>query len=730
MAIVQLPSPQDTASAIAERRSFRVLIRASWATVWVEAPYLEPLRATDAAAPSTPRAEFLFRYGRIKREDGTAIASESPLDLKDKFVKIELLPPEGPEGLDVAPTPLWYGQFVEQTFDEQAPHSDGTRQGDQKVVALGLAHLLDRTAVVGSYIEHDPSDTEPTAIDRALVFNQRHRDGLAGEITGNRSAGQYSGPWTGYDALGYVFAAATNTWSNLDIVDYLLAFYPPGNAITGAIQFTSAGQTSNLAQIVTPSVNPDNATVGQLLDKLIDRRRGMGWTVRVGDYPGDPLSGGEPIEVHTFSVFEDYVGIGSTTMGPNQEQVMIDLSAGGGGGSGGGGPGVGEAVVRLDTSSRYDRIVVRGAKVKSCFTVIYGVETAPTQIEKGWNTTEETAYKAASPATTPKDKDIERATDKYAHVYTTFRVPNGWEFASGYLGQNANPLIQDDGTVDASQQSPIRRWGHTFLKHLPFKSEQAIGTENEYRPPFAIVKDPTSTTTKYVMVDRLDQIRGLHSASLHMSEHQWGFFLKAPHNHMLAKGTYDQATYPTQHKPEVDYRTLAATVCMELDADLRVVAQVLPSSTTAPPGRVLEIAVPDAEMWYVPAFTVQDVKDGAEQFVQIPPVPAGQVQPNYVLLRDDSPRLRAIAAVAKAWYSTTRYAVQVRLDGITPAYPVGCYVKAVVSATGTSQDVGAVVTTRTYDFHAQTTTIETGFMELDFAASTSGGGGGSGGGRK
>ena len=92
----------------------------------------------------------------------------------------------------------------------------------------------------------------------------------------------------------------------------------------------------------------------------------------------------------------------------------------------------GKVKIVQDAREQFDRIIVRGAKIKSVGT--FRVENGDLVI--GWTEEEETAYKAAASSAsgygslTDEEKadlnDKYRSVDRFERVYTTFVVPDSW----------------------------------------------------------------------------------------------------------------------------------------------------------------------------------------------------------------------------------------------------------------------------------------------------------------
>ena len=77
-------------------------------------------------------------------------------------------------------------------------------------------------------------------------------------------------------------------------------------------------------------------------------------------------------------------------------------------------------------------------------------------------------------------------------------------------------------------------------------------------------------------------------------------------------------------------------------------------------------------------------------------------------VRDERTELERIARAAQAWYATPRSAVRIELLGITHRLKLG---QMITKLDG--DDVNSLVTSVVWDFHSQTTTVQTNFYRLD-----------------
>jgi len=674
-------SPQR-ADLIKAPLRFQVRVSDTWASGWERADYIEPLTAEDVAGGAAhSKAELLFRYGRaIKREDASSFDQAEPEDLRGKFVAIDMLPSQGPAIGQVGPSSggkpvnLWVGILTEETFDIHG--SEGEPQGNQRFTAYGLEYLLDRVTIAGAFVAGDDGAIE---IDWSPVFNERFRHGV--QEIGNRSSAPVEGD---DDQSAYVFSHDEEPWSNLDVAEYLIEWFMPRN---GPV-FKISGQTDTIEKAVERH-DFEGWSIKQALDVLIDRRLGVGWEVRANDED-------ETVEIHVFSVLDESVGFADVQIPANAEQVEFDF---------GDAQDIEAAVVTEEEHQRYDEILVQGARITSCFTVGVG------QFKPGWGEAQEAAYKAAAGEEDAALNDSQRLTDTFWRVYRVLALTDDWDWKS-IDGHRVDVEVDEEGRIvedsDVSAEPRIYKHGRALLRALPFEKPGGDErSEPEYRPPFVLGLLPESPSDKdwWFYLDAPPADGQVAPHSLRMLDREFAFELHSHTNHTLALDAWKSGDNPasTLVEPQVAWEDLIATLNVELDARLQVKVE-LSEDDESGQGRRLVVRVPDAQLWYVVPKTVSEVSKGA-----LLKHAGGAV-------RDDSERLRRIAALAKAWFSRDRAAVTLVLKSrIHLGLKVGQLVTDASSGTQRRR-IGTVITRRHFDFRERKTTIQTSWTQLDFGS--------------
>ena len=403
-----------------------VQIKWAWADSWQTVSYLEALTATQETSPGTPSATLLYRYGSIKREDKTTFEQYDPLDIVGAYVRIRAV-------MSGTHTTLWVGVATDETFYMHGADTDP--QGDQTITCYGLEHILDRVAIRGAY-------TDSGWIGWCPPFNRPDSCG-GGEILGNCS-GEKSGN-------SYVFSRDAHAWTNYDICEYLLEKYCE-------LPVYLDGQADVLDELYGVYYF-ENLTIRQALDKLIERRRGLGWYIET-DGTGN-------IALVVFSVFADSITLGGTTYPGNPATCSLDL---------GESIDVGSNSTKILESAAYDTIVIQGARMVACFTV----SVFDGNLVAGWSPTLEAEYQTPPGMLAGEDKtetDKRRAANMYEPVYQRFVIPAAWDWTAS-LGDGTGatyPVVSSFLGVDPwDYPRPLKRW-IPIKKETPTDARRRVG---------------------------------------------------------------------------------------------------------------------------------------------------------------------------------------------------------------------------------------------------------------
>ncbi len=659
-----------------------VYTRENWADAWTERAGLAPLRCVDALSPEKSYAEFEWRYGADMLPGETSYASVSPLDIANHYVKVS--------ATDVG---TWYGIIIKP---EDHPHGvDGEDpSGVQMIRAVGMSHLLETARI--EYSHALDVDANAITINRVLPFNRRNSAG--GTLIGNRCTAQVGGKW--------YFSDDGATWTGQSILQYALDWFAP--TITGAA-WSLGSLDADLDQI-SYVLFPRLLSLRHILDQVADRRRGYAWHLRIVE--NDGLDDDFVIDI--VSVLASDVSVGGDTFRQNPFAVDLDISST---------ADVEDALVVEDHSQVYDTVRVEGARVRTCFTVAFADST----LEAGWSAAEQTEYlnaanDAADYATLTRAEQIRRneqrrADDATRRAFAFYRIPRDWDGEAGDGEGGAKETASPDVDVDGSlldgvatdlylsdqrllESLPLRQ-GLDYSSH-PYANTWSTNAEPTFRPLFAIVLDPQTGKFRYChnLADP-----DIQDARVAPASRELGLWVVFHPQHVLGLNHLGSAeVYETE--PAFDYSTMVATVAIQTDTHLA-------ASATQAAGvewdRELLITVPDAELWYVLPGTVVGIDDDGD-LIHVDGTAAQRT------LRSDADRLLRIATLAHAWYSTAHYAVRLQRGQILDILAAGDFLLDLTTGTGQVFSVDSICTRQEWNFQEHTTTVTTGYMDIDWPA--------------
>ena len=669
-----------------------VQIAASWGD-WVDMPYIQPLQASLMAAPSMGQATFLHRYGLIQHEDANTPVWVQPLALAGYFIRILLY-------IGTTNVTMWVGIVGEQEY-KPFGSSTGNPAGDQIITAYTLDYCLDRIAIIGAY-------TVDGYINTCPQFNLR-RDWIPHPV-GNKSAF--------LDENGVPqFGPDKEQWTARDVLDYLLAHYAEPAGMSVFIGGLPAALDS--WHYVWPL---EGLTLRQAFDKLIDRRRGLGWWMR---------SDGVVIELVIYTTIESDInfpaqytpditigavnGVGGVTIpGKNIPAITIPGNANQITYSWDTAILVDNPIIATTESNRYDSIIVQGARMMSTFTI----GTADGTLTPMWTPEDEAQYAgiAQSDTTYTMTSDMVRAQDRWKHIYQLFGIRADWNWMiNGYpvapqFDNNAY-IIQNNqsGPVYNDINRPFQRITRLprpytafgpFAGNVQYMEPQVFATPAPSNATYPLPPNTTLPSGQSVIRGDLAGYVGgnVPPFSVTMSDIAPAIEINAGLPHIMGAADYPSGT-DTQQQPWYDWRTIMATLCIETDIRPTVRVDMQPDS---PCFRTLHIEVPHAEFWWLTPGTI--VYQNPDLSLNI----AGGYS-----TRDDTEILRQVAALAKAWYGVRRtpisWSEKNYLLGLSP----GQMIVSASSSNGAWVDVNTVITAVTWDFQTMTSHVMTGYGELD-----------------
>ncbi len=697
----------------------KVFVKQTWAEDWAQKPCLFCNSMAKRASPETSSAELVYDYGIARQYDAAGLDVYAPLELANWYVKVQVDQFDA-SGNAIAPL-VWIGVVTDRGDARQGAAKDSQGKakptGKQSFIAYGLEIFLEREIVRQSTVEaQDSFNVIEVDVNRPLGFNEpaaRSEDFLQANRSGQPG-----------EKGAYVFAkelAGADEWSVRAIVEYLLAYRSPKNAL-GEVAIPFELDAANLGQLPDwnhPKISVRRESVKDLIDAAISRKRLTGYYLDV-----DETASPAKVKLYPFTFAQADVGIGTATIEANPNQVSLDFDSA---------FDVDQATLKRSVAAQFDQVAVRGGRKGACCTVSF----KDNNLAIDWDAAIETEYETAAStqgdyptawAEKQQRNRLWRQADRYKRVYAWFAIPATW---TGETGDGENGVIKQPAIVkdDAFDQLDTF-WPPGFLlqPYLPLLTDHDYtgdkigagtvvdktpsGRQPERLRPLAFLKLVSNDgTTRYhhlekpVESDKSDKY-SLGSAqwhgSLRMQDRALGIELRthgAP-QHVIAKTDFSPAD-GSDKTPVADYRdNLIATVYLLTDHYLEVKH---PETVAGNPDvvRLLEIDFgEEGRLDYVAPNTVVGVSDGKLQ------------RSNGGYVRDDRDRMRQLAEAAYEWYREERQAFTLTYRQVSGAFKLGQLITQIGSG-DTLEAVNTPITSIEWDLLAGTTTISTGFAELD-----------------
>lgn len=739
---------------LADAATSLVYVREAWTDEWELVPYLWCDQFDFAAGPNIPQAALTYFYGQILQPDSLTFAAFDPLELVNRWVKIEVPQPNDAENNPRDPI-VWYGRIAERAREISGVLRDRLTVGGSLITspsgiaqftAFGLIHELDRAYVSTSIVETDSGEER---VGRAIAFNRGKGYKSETDFHVLPNASESNG-----DRDTRIFAKTlkdATTWTAVDIIKYLLAYHTPTDQV-GSLEIDWAlddvDSQYEFATWFKMPLEVHGQTVKQVLDTLVDRRRLTGYDVRV--YPGTEPDDAELVKLHLFTFSPAGITLWNGDSLPgNTDTVALDFDDA---------TDIAQALTVLSYEHAIDQVELIGARRGSVFTL----STKDQTLEKDWTDEQETAYEEGASGETgygdldraerQMRNDLVRIEPRLTRVFRWFRLKEEWDglvndgtYSAGDT-YTVHPKIPDDGTDPDDFDEPLPFWqaGLRFENYLPLKTdhdytenklaENAVedntppGSEAEYLRPIVLFRvadrrdESDDPIEEYIEIGQMcatvrfeqsfDGGRGW-SAGVRMQERAPGLIVDVSISggqHTIGKDTFtplpesDVSEYPT----DLDYRdNLIATVFVQFDDYLRVVYPPLEDVEDTDMVRVQRIECgDDFALYYAPPKTIVGLKEGGK----LERTDSGG------WVRDDRPKLRTLAQVAWEWYSRPRRAFSLVYRQALQLVKVGQLITSIGATETAPEEINGVATRIVYNLLDQTTSITTDYGQLDVTA--------------
>lgn len=695
---------------------------------WSPHLYLDSLQLR--AGPEVDHATLTYQTGykiNLGKTQFTA-ATELPSAFKNKAIKIRIGHSWESDHI------VWFGIIDTVT-------SSGASQGAITVQATGVLQLLDKAHVRSAYsLNHDGTEVLRTGVGRP--FNLDGDDFFG--VMGNRSDSLQHDPVDHY-VFSYENRGRTK-WTTQTAVQYLLARHAPTDAAGIAVPPWIIDPETLAAppgDWYDTRQETHGKTVLELLNQLIPRSRALSYYVRYDDTQ-------QKCVLRMFTFVKDRLEISNEYATPryleaNPHQVTVELD---------------QSIWFTDDSSiiessdqQYDAVVAYGERCTSTCTL--GFDSALNHFIPDWSSEDEAAYKTAASTTDKKANATFRTADRYAHVYSRFRISDEWNGRGIPFGDDeeseveywVDPLLNPAGVplqpYHASTNplaNPLRVRGIKIVHKTPLMDRIDYEDDNlnslavqaqiqsavtagdgasEYLDPFVFWHD--TVDDRYIPVDQIPTVtmgdtdatkRRNFAVGCHFVPNEPSLRLTVGSKHQPfiartrfvgADGVYDDKWDPVKNKG-IDFTSFVVTLCIEFEHCLTV-RQKIRDPQPGMAERVLEIDAKDARLDYLVPKTIVGLNQG------------NLLRSNGGYLRDDRERVKAVVRATAEWVGRPKNAATFAYKQVRKLVEIGDLVTS-LDGIGLITDINTPVTGITYMMPqgdtGGITKVETGFAEIDF----------------
>lgn len=680
--------------------------KTTWAASWVERPLLRCNNLSNQAAPGHASAQFHYRYGRAllpaigNRSADSSVSTVPRGSLLGHYVKVV-----------VTGVGTWYGVLTDIVDDRTGDLTGNYASGTEQYTAYGLTLLLEKSLPIRQTKVKTGSGTSVT-IGVAIPVN----GGSDGRPTRSRIAA------ANQDATDNVFTnslttAIPDTWTAQDFGDYLLDNFPPkDSAGTAQITFNLLGGTALNYKLPMFAYHGQN--LWQILQRLIPRQRGLGFHAVV--------NGSDEVDIKVWSHSPTAISLPSgETIPANTDTTTYNVANA---------VNINNVTVTTSAIQTYDQVICVGERRGSVFSVdstvlepdwTQGVGTDEDDYNDG--RTADSDWSSLSDSEKFKRNSDYRAEDHLTRVFSWWRFPVDWDGLSmSVTGAKKVFVAIDPDTGDPDEVAdamphwagelriqsfvPLRQ-GVDYTGTITPATSEADDEEGEFLPLLAwwdkelgermdaAADGDTDARTWSVQTRVRDDAPGLIFQVVGGQQHYLANDL------YVSNGSFEDTPSEAQARNHDSWR---ATIYVLQPQHVEARYPADDDVTSGDVVRVLELMIPDAYLDYLVPTTTVAINHAADGTITYGTSSGGWV-------RDDRERLDDIARLAWQWYGTERKTLNLSFRGITAGFDIGTIVTELQAPSG-NQTINTAITNVTYDLNGGTTSLQTHYNEIDFAA--------------
>lgn len=668
MPTITLGTPSKTPRNVGSQR---VYLRAKWSDAWVQVSDLHATEITWATQPNMPSAKLVWFYGRIANYSQSFATVSKLTDRERWYVKIEVdCEEDGNGGWNIK---QWIGVLTVTNEDhlgraDLQNNGNDIGSGQQTFTALGLESLLRSHWIRSMQVD----DAGEQTIDRAADFNEAGRPNMTTAMVGNCNI--FSNDYQD-----------VAEWDSYNIALYLL------NKQTHKDDGNAAVPVWNLDPTAFPHPLPinDAPTVRQLHRNTLDVLNEVIPAERLYTWWADATLGSPMVKVATLTPDPITAPPDATATDIPANTTTIDVvfdrdpTA--------------SSTLTLSAMDVYDRVIVRGARRRSCFTVSY----QDGNCTDGWESALTTAYNAGAsgagdyPAADDllgrRKRDVEaRSREELRDVYARFIIPHGWEGTAGCgLGDTGAMSTVFPSDADPTIGVAYNKLSLTVEQSLPLLtgidySGNAIGDGppdeaggGAERPPFVAWRlppeDPSGSPPerRYQSIDTIGR-----SAMLPDVEDQsliWSCDVSVPPDdraielrvtgasqHVIASFDFVALDHDPPMPAYTNFREMLVTVSVTED---RFCEAQWPDALPIGADHVRTLVIDAGDDYHLDRVHPCTVV-GIDEYGDL-------VRSNGGYVRDDRPTLRTLARIAHAWYGAPRVQLSVSTEYLDTRFELG-----------------------------------------------------------